>query len=76
MSMPNRQAAPSPGFRIRVWCRDCYGSDPYGCFEGEAQLQDEVYATYEEAEAAGWDFVDTAPYGFEVTDEEGIVIDR
>ena len=37
-------------WRIRVWCRDCYGEDRQGCFDGGTETLDGEYATREAAE--------------------------
>ena len=49
------------GWIVDVWCPDCCGEDYQGCFEGGSELltddiltgKPRVFATREEAEAAG-----------------------
>lgn len=62
------------GFIVRIWCRDCNGVDPLGCFDGGTELLTErdsdkpiVFATFEEADHAGYESEGGAPYDHEVT---------
>ncbi len=68
MSSGDRTVAPR--YRVRLWCHDCgSGQDPMGCFEGDSELQDESYATHEEAEAAGKEAINGPPWGFEIEED-------
>ncbi len=29
--------------KVEVWCRDCYGEDPQGCFDGEILVSGEKF---------------------------------
>jgi hypothetical protein len=53
-------------YRVRIWCHDCFGEDPMGCFGGEDELLEDVYETQEAAEAAGDEACDNGVYRFEV----------
>lgn len=62
-------------WRVRVWCRDCCGEDPQGCFGGSDSWieSDDLtsdapkeFATREEAEAAGDEYTKGPPWDFEV----------
>lgn len=59
---------------VEVYCGDCTGSDDLGCNDGspwyvydDDYATPRVFATYAEAEAAGWKAVsDVGPWRFEV----------
>jgi hypothetical protein len=52
--------------KIRVWCRDCGdGMDTQGCFNGGDQVQDEEYATKEEADDGGYNICRGSTWSFE-----------
>jgi hypothetical protein len=53
-------------WKLKLWCRDCCGDDPLGCFEGTTEIQDEEYATEREASEAGKRACDGSPYDYEV----------
>jgi hypothetical protein len=62
------------GFVVEVWCPDCNGEDYQGCFDGTYEvLADDfhpygrrVFATHEEAEAAGNEYVKNTIWRFDV----------
>lgn len=39
-------------WRYRLWCPDCTGVDPDGCFEGGTELSEDTFETEQEAVAA------------------------
>lgn len=68
-------------YRVRLWCSDCTGEDPQGCFDGDTQLLSDdappfdvrLFATLREAVDAGYDATDgnAAPREFDVETESG-----
>jgi hypothetical protein len=59
-------------YRYRVWCDDCTGEDPEGCFDGSTHLSEETFDTWDKANNAGAGYVhDVAPWDYCVTDEDG-----
>jgi len=44
-------------YKFKVWCPDCYGEDPYGCFGGDFELSEETYETIEAAVEAADEYV-------------------
>lgn len=45
-------------WRLRLWCADCFGEDPQGCYDGGYEIDDERYGSLEEAqkEADGYEY--------------------
>lgn len=59
-------------YHYRIWCNDCRGIDPQGCFDGGIEDDDEQFDTPEDAWKAG--DKETKACGmweFEVVDENG-----
>jgi hypothetical protein len=70
--------SPAMSYRVRLWCRDCTGEDPQGCFDGGSELLESPlgvvadYGTEEEAEAAGRQAVrNCGPWEYEVVTDSG-----
>jgi len=62
-------------YRYVVWCRECWGVDPDGCFDGGMHTSEDTYATPTEADAAAEAFVGDAMWQFQVVDEQGAFVD-
>jgi len=64
------------GYKYRLWCPDCYGQDPDGCFGGGTELSEETYHTIDEADDAGWERTRGTIWAYDVVgvDAEGHVI--
>lgn len=59
-------------YHYRIWCHDCTGSDPQGCFDGDTSTSDETFDTPEEAADAGSEMTsDVGPWDYYVVDENG-----
>jgi hypothetical protein len=54
--MTRKEARGMP-YKFKVWCPDCYGEDPYGCFGGDFELSEETYETIEAAMEAADEYV-------------------
>jgi len=64
-------------YRYRVWCQECHGEDPEGCFGGGTELSEEAFDTWDKANNAGAGYVhDIAHWKHCVTDESGKEIKR
>jgi hypothetical protein len=59
-------------YRVRIFCRDCRGSDDTGCFDGGTELLDGFFATADQAgdkgmraaeEGEGWEWEVIDDYG-------------
>lgn len=70
-------------FRVRMFCSDCRGTDPDGCFDGSSALLGgksypwpvQTFASVEEAKAAGYaETLDCGPWSFEIIDEDDGVV--
>jgi len=70
-------------YRVRIYCDDCYGDDPLGCFDGGTQLlcdaappyETFVFANLDAARKAGADRVrNCSPWRYEVIDEDDQVV--
>ena len=63
-------------YHCRIWCPDCLGEDPYGCFDG--QVEDEVWEPFstppQEANKHGWETTRGGIWEYEVVDEHGTTI--
>ena len=58
-------------YRVQIWCNDCLGSDPLGCFDGRRELLDGSYPTHELALVEGQAFEESnegAPYSWRVVE--------
>lgn len=71
-------------FRVRLWCRDCTGVDPKGCFGGGTELVTTGeppydvadFATLREAVDEGYKLTrDCGPWEFDVETTDGDEID-
>jgi len=60
-------------YKYRVWCPDCCGLDPEGCFGGGEEESEETFATRQEAEAAAEAFCRDSIWEFEVFETPGVV---
>lgn len=67
-------------YRVEIFCTDCTGQDPMGCFDGGSQILCESERPYlvksftelEQAKDAGYDATeDTGPWEFKILDNEG-----
>lgn len=67
-------------YRVRLWCRDCTGQDPQGCYDGGTELIREPhpsfevrkFATLREAIDAGYEATrGCAPLEFDVEIADG-----
>lgn len=68
----------NPPFRVRLWCSDCTGVDPQGCYDGGTELLREgrTFATLRAAVDAGYEETkDGAPRKFDVIDSDDEEID-
>lgn len=62
------------GYKVKVWCSDCFGIDSYGCFGGSYiyisddnnLLEDNVFPTKEAAKRAAEDYCDNGMYEYEL----------
>ena len=83
-----RTADPHEGegmsFRVRLWCRDCTGSDDRGCFDGGTEIVSEPsnwqtvkrFTTLREAVDAGYEETrDCGPWEFDVLADDDEEID-
>jgi len=62
-------------YHYRIWCSDCLGSDPQGCFDGGVLDDEQQFATPQEANRAGWHATLRSILEYEVVDEDGTVIE-
>ena len=70
-------------YRVEIYCTDCTGLDPMGCFDGGTQFLSEKkspyntleFGTIESAEEAGWNEVhDYSPWEFYVKDKNDQIV--
>lgn len=62
-------------YHYRIWCPDCLGEDPQGCFDGRVEDDEEEFDTPEQALDAGYEAINRTIWEFEVVDGDGKVID-
>ncbi len=64
-------------YRYRLFCPDCLGNDPQGCFDGGySSPSEEEFDTVYEAAQAGFEAVDDVIWEWEVIDAGGVVQDE
>ena len=70
-------------YRVRLYCRDCTGIDPMGCFDGGTELLEsdtrpfiirEFDSTGAASAAGARATTGAAPWEYEVIDESGEVV--
>jgi len=70
-------------YYVEIYCRDCTGADPDGCFDGGSEILSEKerpwpaikFESVEAAKDAGWDRVsDCGPWEFHVKDEQNNIV--
>lgn len=62
-------------YHFRIWCPDCCGSDPQGCFGGQVEDDEEEFGTPQEADEAGWEATLRTIWEYEVIDQNGNAIE-
>lgn len=85
---PRPSAGSSPAspttFRVRLWCRDCTGEDPQGCFDGGTQLLETSAPPFDPAtfptlsaavDAGHAETKDCGPWEFDVIDADDNEVD-
>ncbi len=55
-------------YRYRIWCPDCLGEDPQGCFDGGVEDDEDLYDIHEEALDAGYDATSDTIWEFVVVE--------
>lgn len=58
-------------YRVKVWCPDCCGEDPQGCFDGGVSFDEEEYPNLVEAVKSGEQWTRRNIWQYEVVDQEG-----
>lgn len=70
-------------YRVRLFCSDCTGTDPDGCFGGSSELLHGktrpwpvlTFTEIEDAKATGYaEVANCGPWGFEVINEDDEVV--
>ncbi len=60
-----------PPYRVVLYCSDCTGEDPDGCFDGGTEALEETFTDLELAHEAGWKAThDVGPWGYVIEDVE------
>ncbi len=58
-------------YRYRLYCPDCFGTDPDGCFNGGYKHSEEQYETPVDAALAAIKVTSGTPWFYGIVDEKG-----
>jgi hypothetical protein len=62
-------------YKVEIWCNDCTGTDPMGCFDGGSEFVDKEFESEEDAVEHGWNEIENVgPWEFRVYDENRNVV--
>lgn len=50
----------SKTYAVQVWCSDCLGEDPQGCFEGGRETLGERFSSEKEAKTFADEYIDSS----------------